>query len=835
MDSILFHSTFIYPASKGINAVPVDVEGYAMVNKDSLSSMMESIRESMNHQQQAIDQLSTEIDEIAEYGIGFDDALGLVSIPFLIALFAFAFPFLYDAINNINNKYESRAISELFNAEMTYKRFMTATKWGAIYLIVIAFLALIVRCEWRYYLMSVVNGVGVIAAAYYAYATYKFVQTCVTYNDTQKLLQLLATKYMEDLADVKKKEQILDRKADEVKYKFWKSDKWKKYYREGIAFTKPYLKFNTDNRHIERLIDFSKYAIKQRDEVLFSHIMLVVDELTEIEKKSAGDKRAQSFKGMMEADPLRLTRTFYEAVQDHYLLFGNDKEIEKKLLNSMMRAFNRSLFPNGTDIVCLLRSIINAVECGNVGLLDRYVKESRYGYNFILRLPTVAFISGYDEEGQLAVCEQMNKEWNELKQIHFLVAAYLFSKRHYDIIAPLLAQKGWDKGELFPVTGPAILKCYLQCKENQNEDGSYHYWMTEKLFDQSTDSDMLERYTAALMVIANSKAETAKTILPKEIIKELIKAKTKLADYATQNKDDAVLTMQYPKVLKSDFDQVFDESIRVLEHNITVVKGDKQGFMDNICELLESMFCNKQKKISTTIFEEHLNPQMVKTVAAMADSVLYRNIPLVEFNGSKPEGKQHEALVGIMAAYYDKGLFIDSQMKDVNWFIHFKHIFTERVTYMTFAILAEMKHDEVEKNAAEFEAFLMEYTNDKPEDFAIIDTNSGMRLMLDVSLRDNDMFGAAYYDFELLTSRYMRDFPLLRDIERKLIIIRKDDLPVLIPVDGFKGSTTEAKDTSDAKEGRATVLLSVDPHLKLVYDKSSNYMMVKHVPMNAKV
>lgn len=828
VDTIQIHQTFMLPAAKGVKAIPVDVDGYAVVNNDSLQDVLCGIRDSLNQQQQTVEQLETKLNEISTYGIGFDDTISDITIPLIIALFAFAFPFLFTVITHINNKYGSEHISTMFSSDSHYQRFMNMTKVCATYLIVAAFSALVFRGICREVAMIIVNWTSLLMAAAYAYCTYQFVKTCVWYNDTKELLKLITKKYKEDLTGAKKGEEKLERLASRAKYKFWKSENWKKYYQQALIFRKPFLKFNADIHHVERLIDLSRYAISHREDLLFSQILFTMDELTEIEKKMSGDKMATSFKGIMTASMLRHTKKFYEAVHEHYALYGNNKEIEERLLNGQLRALNRSLFPNDSDVVSVMKSVVNAVERGNTTLFDKYIQESLYGYNFIMRLPLVAYIRGFDEEGQKAVDQQEEKEWNELREIHFLTAAYLFSKRHYGIIAPLLTEKTRDRGRLYPTAGPEILKCYLRCKEKQNKEGEYNYWMTDKLFDQSLDRDMLEKYVAALLTITNTKAEMSKTILSEGEIGKLKQEKDLLAMFARQNMNDSDLTRQYPKILQVDFGQLFDDSVRTIERNANLGDVDDScNFFVILGEAFNQLFFGEQpKERKPTIYDIELDKKAVQNADAMAESVLYRNKPLVEFLGSKAEGKTQEMKVGVMTCCYDKRLFIEEK---IDWFMYFKHIFSERVTFMIFMAMKEMEHEEVDMDAAEFETYFMNYTHGHPEEYAVIDTDSMFKYMLDMRLNDGHLFGADCYDTGMTTGRYISDLPEMAEFEKRMIIIRKDDLPVLVAEDGHKAPETSVKEDTDKEKGRAVAWLNVNPHLKLLYNKESQYVMVKQV------
>lgn len=103
LDTVQIHQSLVIPASKGVKTIPVDVDGYAVINNDSLQDALCGIRDTLCKQQEVVDQISAKLNEICTYGIGFDDAISDITIPLIIALFAFAFPFLFTVITHINN------------------------------------------------------------------------------------------------------------------------------------------------------------------------------------------------------------------------------------------------------------------------------------------------------------------------------------------------------------------------------------------------------------------------------------------------------------------------------------------------------------------------------------------------------------------------------------------------------------------------------------------------------------------------------------------------------------------------------------------------------------
>ena len=53
-------------------------------------------------------QIHEQLGNIYVNGIGYSDIVSVISIPLIIALFAFSFPFIFQTINRINDKYASK-------------------------------------------------------------------------------------------------------------------------------------------------------------------------------------------------------------------------------------------------------------------------------------------------------------------------------------------------------------------------------------------------------------------------------------------------------------------------------------------------------------------------------------------------------------------------------------------------------------------------------------------------------------------------------------------------------------------------------------------------------
>lgn len=115
-DTIAIHQTLLLPATKGVKSTPLDVDGYAVVNSDSLHNVISNISDSLSRRHHTLEVMAAKVEEISESGAGFNDSIGIIAIPLLISLFAFAFPLLYNAMIRVNDKYASKQIASMFES-----------------------------------------------------------------------------------------------------------------------------------------------------------------------------------------------------------------------------------------------------------------------------------------------------------------------------------------------------------------------------------------------------------------------------------------------------------------------------------------------------------------------------------------------------------------------------------------------------------------------------------------------------------------------------------------------------------------------------------------------
>ena len=176
------------------------VEGMQVqaANLDSISESITVLTHGQSVQQAKIDSISAKLSVITENGIGFSDAVSHIAFPLIIALFAFAFTYLFSVITRINEKYGSEHISRMFKSSMPYQCYMCGAAISVGYIILIGVMSLSFTGSWHQIFLSAMNWSCIIVAGAYAAIILWFVSTCLQYDDHYKMLELIEAHYQKD-------------------------------------------------------------------------------------------------------------------------------------------------------------------------------------------------------------------------------------------------------------------------------------------------------------------------------------------------------------------------------------------------------------------------------------------------------------------------------------------------------------------------------------------------------------------------------------------------------------------------------------------------------------
>ena len=159
---------------------------------DSIDEIFTRLTEGQTNLYVEIDSIQKQLQYVIDNGTGYSNAVAIIAIPLIIALFAFAFTYLFSVITRINEKYNSEHISGMFKTCLPYRSYMLGSAISVGYIILIGVLSLVLRGgEVHEVFMVVMNWTSLFVAAGYAAIILWFVHTCLNYDDHQKMLGLI--------------------------------------------------------------------------------------------------------------------------------------------------------------------------------------------------------------------------------------------------------------------------------------------------------------------------------------------------------------------------------------------------------------------------------------------------------------------------------------------------------------------------------------------------------------------------------------------------------------------------------------------------------------------
>lgn len=802
MDTIQIHQSFVLPAAKGVKATSVD--GYAAVNNDSLQDVLCGIKDSLFHHNQTIDALSAKVNEIEEYGIGFDEVTGIIAIPLIIALFAFAFPFLFTVIPHINNKYKSENITKMLSEETSYRCFMGGAIVCASFLFLSGVMALCLHEQTYSVFKFVLNWISVVVAGGYSAIIIWFVYTCINYNSPQKVLKRVGSLF-------------------EIKTK--------PFFKNTINTEK--LIYQEEYKRIYRYIDLCKYAVKKQDYKLFISVLMKVNGL----KHKRDNLDSLNFE-------------FYEDVLDSYLFGKPNAMMEESLMAHWFMTFKKSDVPNLGLVFRMFARIVSAVQQGRATLFENYLLKSNYGYRFIMNLPIVSYVRGDDLEEQKKVDEKRRSVWRELCEVHNLALAHLFSLGYYEVvrIVQLGNNTGYDR--LVPRTGIEVLKMFARCKEKQNLDGTFNHWACEKVIGKNTDPMMLEKFAAIMLLLSTTELyEELRTISPKHL-KSLNAAKLDIIKYGKLWQAEVRLKGLFPQIQDVNVQELVESYIKWFEgeddNTEEKEKVTKKCFITRVMERLSKKGPAPKKKLKkhneVDIYHKPvLESEKAKIVNGYWNMINGNRGYLLDYLYGDDDDEKTETLeMGSFTYMMFKQYLAEVKDKDYNLdMLGETRIFQSRYLYMLLTAINNMKVNESTVEMGDMQRYLKDYLGDKGEEYMLIEIGGSALLLMSMDRNDKERRGyndmrvlkATYKTYSFTAGWYINDIPDVEDYEGTIIIMKKADLPYVCSSSSKIGPSVEFEDVSDKEKGKAEVRVTVAPNLMMKYNKNIEITRVKVVKL----
>lgn len=816
-------------AVKGIG----DIHDQLVPDHGNLCDILDGIRDSLQIQSRTIDQIGESLNNIAENGVGYDDSISVIAIPLLIGLFAFAFPFLFNAATHINSKYESKGITSMFESTLSFKLLKPISVAVVVYFVLVGFSTLFKNIGLIYFSSVVINWTGIIISSLYATLLLGIISQCFEYNKPQRLLQLIDNRYSADRKRLRKREMWYWGLWNVKKLTLGKDNKWKNKLKRDYRIKLSCYKDYYETLHDERLAELAKYSIKEKNEQLLWEVFSVIEKITIKEKAEWHDSFVK--KGSLGyAQPIYKTRIFYQSLTHYYAQIKTDKNIEESILWRWLGAFSKALIPVDQEFSFIAAAVIYATEAGHLAFFDRYVDQSARSLNFIPHLSDVAFVKGCDVKCQHETWEVTRKQWRDVRELHYLMAAYLFSKRYYIIIKSLLADRSIPFERLYPIEATEVLLLYVRCKATNYGGCDFGIWRGSEIFGTDPEKDMLEKYTAAMLLLCGSPAEPV--FASEKELDELNKHRTTLLGYANWIKNDSELSNLYPQIKTADFNQIYDSCIHLfeetkiigcLEGNSNVVSlGWWQKSKFFLSELLK---CRKDKKGGADVFDifsakldkEH-HDDFVYQIRCVFLNKCWMHCEQV--NPDLSNMQKLEAL-GTYSSFMSKGYVISFNIDEEgpHLFHTIHRLYEDRSCYLMCSAFKAMNEILIKANHNTVDGAIKQILGDEAENFMFFDFDSHCFMYMNVELGKNKCYGADYKRVYIGMNDHMKDTELIGEFKDRLLIVRKEDMPIL--AEDFPESKVDVtvEDISRKEDGFAALKVNITPRYTMWYKNASYY------------
>ena len=789
-----------------------------MLSIDSLNEISMPMASSVPNGQTVVEvvSLSTlhdDVQSIANEGIGFSDAIGHVAFPLIIALFAFAFTFLFSAINDVNKRYESKRISLLFQKSLAYRYFMWISRVSVLYIVAFAGMSLLKNPVLKELLRSYGTVVGVIIAGLYAIAVLWFTQKCIAYNKPDHLI-----------AEIKTAHKFATRWIP-VRLFFQRCKNWivglfhGKGYKEfrgfGYRLNKSGLVYYVDSALIGQLADLTKYALDTNDNGLVYSAFETIDDIIEQEKNSKYNGRYQKQTVVDWSGNHRLTMQFFEQILES----SNsrwDEQVEESLVWTLLGAFSKSKFMSPVDIFCLFKYLQKLVSCGRSSLISKYIDRSKYCFSFLPNLADVAYVKGANVEEMEAVRTESYENWCELRDYHFMVAAYWIAEGEYSLLPELLHDQSYRSVYLYPIHAEDILYRYQQCKKRVSADGCYFDHKTsDDLFGKKLDLNaILDRFTAILLLLCHESEEMSRQGVKEEDVKEIEKAKKNIGKYISSLKADPELIRLRPDVHDVDFDKVFAVGIN--------------GLVDYYPKQKPKWSCPLSKKYDpfSQPLDEGAKLQMYNLFAL---ALRHRLSFLQDYWNENDECEENQIVVEPFKSLLTKYMLTKrSENTKADFFSASRHLDVVecRLMYLFLKYVDSASTTCKTIKNHDLKDFVTEYLNGHEKEYILLDVGNRNSVLLEPTFEEGKQFFnrlTLYKSMDEAKYNLLADLPLYVKYKHSVIIIPKRTLPSI----KHTQMSIDYKDISSKKDGKYAVELTITPGIKVCFPNDTEILCLE--------
>lgn len=776
-------------------------------------------------------------------GTGYNDVVGIIAFPLIIALFAFSFPFVFDRINQINDKYQSKILSQLFRSSCLYRLFWNVSFACIVYVLFYGISALFFKDIVLVKYDVLWNSVSLFVAISYVLIVWLFAKSTVRYNNPEQLLDILNKRHKQEQRRLKIDLLCIKAKVCLRYFMHRKNGDGKSIY-NTVKKMVAYWKNNAlESNFINRLGEVARYAVKQDDFELFKNVLIRIDDIVKREKYIQSSNTKVVMNEIQEGAIHRLTMNFFMNLMLDFSPFSRGYMSNETVVFKMVGAFNRSMYLSFGDSMYLAACLRRMIDKDNEILVYKYVDYTSYYFKYILKLPQVYYIKGGLPNNRSSVENRSYESWQSLAIYHYATLAYGFGKEKYYLLDVHLNNRDKDEYNLYPRTCIEILIRYVLCLK--------HSWIlkNEFLFDKNTEFDveqLLTRYSSLLVMLLAGKENSVYFVTDHvepeyiEVIEQKRRDLIREAEFIKHNKN--ILNL-YPHLKDVNIDSILngciqqlktinDSSILLNEQNNNEGK-DSRCFFINILDFFRRDPVVEVRKpnlyrvpLDRSILEKFKNRFL------QFNSDVARHIPKCLLS-ERVQNKDQKIDVNPCQLLIHKSRFIETNV--YNHYIYkiyheFVELISNRIIYLTLYSFHEMKIYKEYLISPKFDAFFDKFTHGKNEDYVLIGIESPFNSILNIKFKGNELYYrqvVPYISIDAVGSgNLLSDLEYYDFFKDSLLIVAKSDLPAI--EDYSDGNiNVNFQEESDESKMEMNVRTTIDVHKKVVFNKNVEIAMVK--------
>ena len=756
-----------------------------------------NMAEPHNYESQ-LDSLVTIGRDVAEYGIGYSDTISDIAFPLIIAVFAFALPFLFSAINHINNKYDSTAIANMFKSSKRYKTFWWSIAINVGVMMLYGGLSLLPFDTFHHWIGFIFSYLLVGLVAWMVISVFLFMQYCIIYNKPYSVVEEIKRRYPIEKAEAEKKDSKQSKKLEKTKETKSKSRK-KVWEMISSIYLRSYSN-SADLELINRLSEMCRYAIRKNDYNLYLSVWSKIYEIqkTEIEFDDTTNNVVS------DDCEKNLTNSFLLKTCEYIGESVINIEIQGSLIRTWLQCFAHDKYPNHVDFYLLMRTLFKVAGKGNTGFIEKYFADSKYTFRHVLTLPQVLYVKGGDTSKRVSEEKKSQEKWDEICDFHFVLAAFAFYMGLKTLPKQMMADElGMD---LLPRNRQELLLTYIRCKSKMRPDGAYDLLNAEELYGRRVDPDFIDTFAVLLFaLLGDAEANYYFIYVPNEFNEKIKDYKTLFYNIGEKFKKDPYIKANHNKICQLNFNKAFDESKRIL-----ISKPSKESFEEKLPELL------------VRNIKVYLHNQIMQL----------KNFTGYEMWGDYSEDKTEVLEFGKCPVRLIKHHVAQCPTGEVwYYFRDVSEIIRNRAYYLYMQILTNWNCDVIKVQPDCIADKVNELVDGHPENYVLIDYDSHASIFLSNDYKDFRHPKCEGIDRVLCSSiGYLKDTFFYKQLEGRLFLIRKEDLPALIRTsDGDVDVTLD--DLSNYENNCMDLRMYIDSKYVIKCKKNVNITSFEILPM----